>query len=279
MTSFIGWIGVDSRGPASIYLASDSRISWGSPTVWDSARKLFASVRYPELLGYIGDVLFPSQILGQIVDLIDSDVLFGIDDSHEEKWQRFSTQINDSFASYPREKGRSFTVVYATRQGSGVSSVFHLATISWDPSAGWSQQWVVLPTTSGLITALGSGAESVEKWYSRWSRTGQAGTSRSVFSAFCDSLFSREDPYTGGPPQLVGIYRIGAARTFGVIYTGQANVLGLPARALGTLQSIEWRNSLFERCDGTTGQRLQSAQRQPAPSGLGREASRDARKP
>jgi hypothetical protein len=278
MTSFVSWIGVDSRGPTSLYLASDSRISWGSRGYWDAGRKVFGSRRYPELLGYIGDVLFPSQILGQVLDLIDADVLFAAEDSHEGKWHRIANVIKDSFATYPSSEARAFTIVYATRQESGMLSHFYLAVLSWNPSSGWSEGWIPLPNTSGLITTVGSGAESVDRWYSRWSRTSQAGTSRSVFGAFCDSLVSHEDPLTGGPPQLVGLYRIGAARTIGVIYGDKGNVLGLPVNALGQLRSIECRNSLFERCDWATRQRLDSAQPQNASPGLGREVARNVRK-
>ena len=75
MTSFVAWVGVDARGPASIYLASDSRISWVDPDktfeTWDYGRKLFASKKYPEIFGYFGDTLFPSQMLGQVLDLIE----------------------------------------------------------------------------------------------------------------------------------------------------------------------------------------------------------------
>ena len=60
MTSLLAWVGVDSRHLSSIYLASDSRISWGDVANWDFGRKLFASTKYPEIIGYVGDVLFPS---------------------------------------------------------------------------------------------------------------------------------------------------------------------------------------------------------------------------
>ena len=44
MTSFIAWLGVDSRGPTSMYFASDSRISWDKvPGVWDCGQKVFAA--------------------------------------------------------------------------------------------------------------------------------------------------------------------------------------------------------------------------------------------
>jgi hypothetical protein len=47
MTTLISWVGVDNRGAASLYFASDSRISWPGAEIWDHGRKLFACRRYP----------------------------------------------------------------------------------------------------------------------------------------------------------------------------------------------------------------------------------------
>lgn len=270
MTSLISWIGVDSRAPASIYLASDSRISWGDKLTWDYGRKLFASKNYPEILGYFGDVLFPSQVLGQLIDLIDSNLLFGIEDSPESKWLKILSVVQKSFGDYPDEKSRPFSVVYCTRENSGMTSVFHMSTSSWKPDKGWAnERWIDLPKESGIIAVFGSGEEVVNKWYSYWSRTRQNRTSRSVFSAFCDALQSGEDRHSGGAPQLVGIYRKGAAESFGVIYKDKRYVLGLPVDESNNLDAVEWRNNLFERCDWRTMRPLEDAHRHSRPRGLG----------
>ena len=61
MTTLISWVGADQRGPASIRLAADSRISWSlsgsEQKKWDFGKKLFASHSGPEIVGYCGDVL------------------------------------------------------------------------------------------------------------------------------------------------------------------------------------------------------------------------------
>jgi hypothetical protein len=74
MTTLVTWVGVDSRGPASLYLASDSRFTWQPGASWDFGCKLFTARRHPEILGYCGDVLFSSHALGQAVQLIDASV-------------------------------------------------------------------------------------------------------------------------------------------------------------------------------------------------------------
>ena len=272
MTSLVSWIGVDSRAPASVYLASDSRISWGNKLTWDYGRKLFASRNYPEILGYFGDVLFPSQVLGQLMDLIDSDSLFGVEDSPDDKWAKVLSIVQRSFEGYPDEESRPFSIVYCTREGSGMASIFHMSTLSWNPGEGWTdQRWLELPKQSDVIAVFGSGGDAVDKWYSYWSRTRQSGgTSRSVFSAFCDALQSGEDERSGGSPQLVGVYRQGAAESFGVIYEGKRYLLGLPVNESRNLDAIEWRNGLFERCDWRTMKPLEGAQRHSRPRGLGK---------
>ena len=76
MTMLVSWIGIDTHGPTSAYIAADSRISWNMTNKFDFGKKVFASKKYPEILGYAGDVLFPSIVLEQIIELIDADVLF-----------------------------------------------------------------------------------------------------------------------------------------------------------------------------------------------------------
>ena len=266
MTSLVSWIGVDSRAPASIYLASDSRISWENKLTWDYGRKLFASRNYPEILGYVGDVLFPSQVLGQLIDLIDSDSLFGVGDSPDDKWAKILSIVQKSHEGYPDEKSCPFSIIYCTRENSGMASAFHMSTVNWKSGEGWAdQRWLELPKQSGVIAVFGSGENAVNKWYSYWSGTRQSGTSRSVFSAFCDALQSGEDQRSGGAPQLVGVYRKRAAESFGVIYKGKHYLLGLPVDESEKLDAVEWRNSLFERCDWRTMKPLEGAQRHSRP--------------
>lgn len=152
-----------------------------------------------------------------------------------------------------------------------MQSQFDVSAISWDAKTGWKQEFFPMPTTSGIIKAWGSGQGAVDKWYQRWLSTRQGSrTSRSVFSAFCDALAAGEDSFTGGAPQLVGLYRQGMGETFGVIFAGSRYVLGIPSQDLPLANPIEWRNALFERCDGQTMQRLDEAQRHSRPQGLGR---------
>ena len=88
MTTLFSWTGIDTHGPASIYIASDSRISWGKNATWDAGRKLFASKNFPEIFGYCGSVSFPIQILGQLIEHIDDGLLLSESDSIEIKIEK-----------------------------------------------------------------------------------------------------------------------------------------------------------------------------------------------
>lgn len=162
MTSLVAWTGVDSRGPASFYLASDSRISWDMTINWDFARKLFASSRYPDILGYVGDVLFSSQVLGQVMELIDSDNLFLKSDSPDSRFEAIATLIQSAFSTYPKQQRRYFAVVHVSRRADGMSTSFAMFELSWRPDMGWAKRAVQVPLGSSLVEAYGSGQQNIQ---------------------------------------------------------------------------------------------------------------------
>ena len=257
-----------------MYLASDSRISWSSNTVWDYGRKLFASRNHPEILGYCGDVLFPSQVLGQIIEQIDSGILFNCGETHQQKFHKIASIIKQSWGSYPDFSHQGFEVIYCTRQKSGINAEFHVWVLKWTPSNEWAELILPLSSHAGhtsyskIIKVMGSGTQSVEDWYKRWAKSDIGKTSRAVFSAFCDSLESEQDSRSGGVPQLVGMYRQEPAKSFGVIYKEKCYLFGLPVFQSSSYENVEWRNELFECCDGRTMMPSEGAQRHARPSNI-----------
>jgi hypothetical protein len=269
MTTFASWVSVDSRGPSAIYLVADSRISWSAKDTWDQARKVFACRTSADIFGYLGDVQFPSLVLGQICDAIDTGCLLDPSDTPESKFEKIGRQLRASFKGYPQAFAHDFEIGYATRCGEKMHSRFRYFSFRWSKSLGWSSTEVVLPITSETIFVGGSGAKIVEKWKDRWRKTDQGGTSRAIFSSVCDAILSGEDPFSGGLPQLVGIYRNKSGRDFGFCDNGVRAMNGMLLPAERTPASVEWRNRLFELChsDGT---RISDAQQHIAPRGLGR---------
>src|ERR1700749_1635519 len=271
MTTFAAWVGVDERKPASVYFASDSRISWGPQLRWDRGRKLFASRTSPDLLGYVGDVLFPSLALAQVTSLIEAGAMFTAHADPGERFARIQTSVKASFTFYPEAVRQPFTIVYATRESELMESSFHIYTLAWFQHVGWKGKAIPIPDRSSVLCALGSGEAAFSEWQVRWEATSEGGTSRGIFSAFCDALHNKEDPLTGGAPQLVGIYRKGPGRGFGVIYDENPFLFGMPVdkSVASNTTGIEWRNRLFERCD-EKGQLLDKAKKHNLPEISGR---------
>lgn len=251
-----------------MYLASDSRISWQKSESWDTGRKVFASKLQPDIFGFCGDVWFVSQKLSQVVDQLDGGFLCDGETKPPLRHARIFESIRLAFDDVPKKYKGDFTIVHCTRSGGNMTADFSISKISWDSKAGWRQEDLHLPMHSDLVDVLGTGQGAVKSWYQRWKRSDVSGTSRSIFSAFCDALISGEDVRTGGAPQLVGIHRSGDAKTFGIVFGGEPFFLGDrvedPSRATG----VDWYNELLERCDSQTLRRLDYAQAHARPRKL-----------
>lgn len=262
MTSLVAWAGVDSRGTTSVYVASDSRISWGTDG-WNSGRKVFASRSHPEIFGYCGDVVFPSLFLAQAIDLIDAGLLSTADDP-DQVAGRVSSLAQNAFATYPQDQRNPFVIIHCFRRLENMRARFYAYSYEWSGSS-WRCSSLTIPSRSDVIGVWGSGSDAVKKWHELWSGTKQGRTSRAVFGAFCDSLDSSEDQFSGGAPQLVAIHRSYPAKTYGIIWKGKRFLLGIPADDVVQSGKVDWRNALLERCDGETMAVLPDAQRHLRP--------------
>jgi len=269
MTSLIAWIGVDQRGVASTYFASDSRITWGNRESWDHGRKLFVASKYPHLLGYCGDVMFLTQTLGQIVEMIDLGMLADVEGDVNACLERIMGVLSWALASYPSSAIRhGFQVLYGAREGVGLTSRFHVWLISFNGASKLTTEMISLPAKSGLAKILGSGERSFRSHLKQWESSDVGGTSRAVFSAFADSLREGADPASGGPPQLIGLYRTGGGKIFGVVWKGRRYFYGTDVQTLPSTKAVNWHNELFEICDPITLDRKPGAQPQPRPQSL-----------
>ncbi len=249
MTTLISWIGIDQRGPASLYLASDSRISWGSQDHrWDVGRKLFTCRGSADIFGYCGDVLFPSLVLGQFTEAIDRNLVFAPNDNAESRHASLVSMLKLSFQNRHNAPDYDFEILHAARENEGMGAVFRIWRLTHRASSRpWTDDEIPLSHShSGLVAVLGSGSSSVAEFDRKISQTPQGRTSRAVFWAFCDALKSKQDPLSGGAPQLSGLYRKGAAKVFGLLYSGQRYFQGLPLEH-GMFDKIEWRDELFQR--------------------------------
>jgi hypothetical protein len=280
MTALVCWIGVDSRGPSSVYIATESAISWttkvnaNSPdAVWSSGQKVFACKTQPDLFGFFGHVGFPTMVISQLVDLIDRGVLFEKDAPSELRTQRVISVLKWSQLKHPEWCGpfrllSDFWIIHVMREGEGMKCRFRIWEHAWKVGQGWSSVEKSVPTVSGVIISGGSGAAPFSVRDKTWKDSDIGRTSRGVFSAFADSLKAGDDPFCGGAPQLGGLYRIGTSHQFGIIYDGKRYFSGIEVSADWATGAVDWFNERFERCDPETLQIKTGAQPQPRPKGI-----------
>jgi hypothetical protein len=271
MTTLVAWLATDSTGPASVYIASDSRISWSAPQGrWDAGRKLFACDTSPDIFGYCGDALFPVHALGQVVELADHGVLFMPGAGATERHAALVQCIKRSFSLRAAALDSGFSIVHVARDCEGMSSQFLVWRTGFSRSGAPSDNiCATVEASEGgksrRLVALGTGAESYVRETLRWSGSAQGGTSRGFFTALCDVLDRQDDPASGGAPQLVGLYRNGNGRSFGIVHKGTKYFHGLPVPELDAYGSVEWRDDAFQRINPQTLKLVRGAQRQVRP--------------
>lgn len=264
MTTLIAWVAYPQSNIASaVYLASDSRITWGSKNSrWDAGRKLFTVSTSAHAFGYSGDVVFPSLVLAQVTTAVDNKLLFEDNAPPEDQHAIILSVIKSSFDRRHNAPNHSFTIVHVHRDKSGRAASFRVWRIDYDHRSGsWSDNSLELPQETTTIIELGSGASASRKYIQRWSASDVGGTSRSIFSAFCDALQGENDPLSGGAPQLAALYTKGPAWPLGVVYGGRHYLHGLPLARQTHSSTLEWRDKLFQRVDGDDGHPIKMARR------------------
>ncbi|EJL22852.1 hypothetical protein [Novosphingobium sp. AP12] len=267
MTTLILWTAVDSRGPSAIYVASDSRITWGTAhSRWDSGRKVFSGGKFPDIFGYAGDVLFPSLVISQVTELSEQGFLWQNSHDAEERHAIFIDSMKNSIGRRHNSPDQDFHIFHGARDGAGLSCTFK----AWKTSYSVSKREFidraidvyVGDPRSRLLAAVGSGEDAFMNEIVQWQSSSQTNTSRAIYSAFCDALHNKIDPLSGGSPQLVGLYRKASAKVFGHVDGNGCHVLGLPVDPSALSSEIEWRDRLFQRVCPHTGDIVPGAQRQ-----------------
>ena len=266
MTLIIAWIGVDDKKegkkPASLYIASDSRYSWGISNKYDSGIKVFGSSRFPEIFGFCGDVLIPTIIFGQLLPQIDSGIILNDTDSDTIKNKKILNFIKTSIENYPKEQSTgSFTILHGTRIG----KEFSCFKTSFDKTNGLKNEKISIPLISTKICSEGSGKKEFDFNFQEWERERHNNyrTSRGVFHCLSETLKTIKDPMTGGLPQIVGLYRINNSRIFGIVENKKKYIYGKESSEDINSKRIEWRNEKFERINPETLKIISGAQRQP----------------
>lgn len=277
MTTLISWISYDQNKQASLYVASDSRLSWGNKANWDSGRKIYCSSKHPEIIGYCGDVVFCSQIISQIITYIDSCDVFEKQSYSESRFSLINNLVQRSFGDYPKQFSLdNFEIIYATREE---KYNFHAYLISWNKKYGWGWEKLNIPDKTGLIIASGSGGSLFRKKYAAdFLRSDIGGFSRSFYTCLCGHIHSQADLLTGGTPQMAGLFNKDPAKHHGILINNRRYIYGMEVDENQNINNVRWVNEKFENCDGNAQIRLSSAQPQPFPKNIGKPLGKDTRR-
>ena len=273
MTTLASWAGVDREGGiSSLYLVSDSRFSDARTgnLITDEGQKIYACQTAPHLFGYCGWVNFAAAVLKKMVAQVDAGGFFDPGDNidlKQEKVARFLKEDLDRVLPDDISKlDLSFTILHAARERTGLTSQFRLWLNNWSSKAGWVTKERDLPTKhSELVYQDGSGAKALLIEHGKWQGSDVAETSRAVFGAFCGALLAGKDDYSGGAPQLGGLFRDFGAQYLGVVYRKEIYFKGKRVGLPPIPEVMEWFNEKFERCDPLTRERRPEAQQQPTP--------------
>ncbi len=200
--------------------------------------------------------------------MADNGLLFKEGFSCKEKFEAIKEKLIQIFNKYPHPEAQIFNnslqIIHASRETDNCRKFF-FHSIEWHRSSGWRGKEVNLPDKSKVIFEGGTGANEFIENYKRYEEGENKSTSRNVFHCFCDTLFNIKDHFCGGAPQLVGIISKPEtkAKKFGIIKDRKRYLFGSEIDDLNNFDSIEWRNDLFELCDGRTLQKLEKAKAQP----------------
>jgi len=256
MTLVLSWLARDSRKVSAAYIASDSRISWDlttnsrglefAPIAWDSGRKLFVFRNYPDIVAYCGDVLFPTQLITQAIDIFDMRVNSSSID-FPERISQFTSLLKEQLNRYPTDLLGKFEILIAGRYLDAYQ--FGRYYLKWDSKVlieSYLSENALLFETAII---LGSGKSSFEAFYvSRFSKSDMHNFSRAGFSALSDYLkWDGKEKHCGGATQLVSIFNQGQPKVIGTIFGNERYILGSRVDNFSITEGFDWRDELFQR--------------------------------
>lgn len=193
---------------------------------------------------------------------IDNGLLLSEYDTSDIKNRKIFDYIKSSFRGYPKSSlAGTFTILHGTR----AENEFKPYKISSNKKGDLTEENIELPYISTKVFSAGSGKEEFDTNWIHWDtmRHNNYRTSRAVYHCLEKTLKEIKDPSTGGLPQIIGLFRIGSSRLFGVVENGKKFIYGKQVSETATVQSIEWRNENFERVNPETLNIIEGAQRQP----------------
>lgn len=266
MTTLLSWKGKDSRGIASVYLASDSRFSWGEYN-WDYGQKVYGCISFPEIIGYCGDVLLATNIISSLIGLIDNEIIYKNDISSDEKNRIVFKYVKEKFELFP--KNSNTTIVHIIKDIDNIFSYYEM-NYSYKSNC-WTnvKKSSVMENKSDIIEVYGSGGGFYRNNIIKNKKSDLYETSRFYYMVFCSTLEEAKDKLTGGAPQIVGLYRgLNNSVNIGTIWNGERFIYGMKIKDEFRIDKVEWRNTNFERYRATENELIKGAKKQPRPTNM-----------
>lgn len=265
MTSLIAWIAYTKQktGPAfprAIYVASDSRITWGAySNRWDAGRKVFGPGVAPHIFGYCGDVVFPSLVIGQVASALDAGILFPPSASSHRKHEVVYDLLKTSFEARHNAPKQDFWIVHVLLEQPWPAPAFRAWLVSFVAGA-WNSEVVSLPTCTSPMKILGTGASTTRAHVKKWIDAA-GNTSWAIFSGFCDALNSGVDKFSGGPPQVAALFGAEERQNFGIVKDGKLYLNGLRVPPTSAKRNVQWYDENFQRINPITMKPMAGARR------------------
>ena len=114
-------------------------------------------------------VLFPTTVLSQIIEMIDSGVFFEELMSCDEKNRLVYEKLNYTINKYPKSFcGDIIEILHISRETIVKKyPKFYAYRMTWNKAKGWTSNKVLMPRESNIICVLGSGSsEFIENYKS-----------------------------------------------------------------------------------------------------------------
>jgi len=268
LTTLVSWVSYSDTGqrpelPKAIYIASDSRITWGSVDKrWDSGRKIFASALEPHIFGYCGDVVFPALFLSQLNSAIDEKLLFEKTTAFSDRQDMITHLAKEMFDNRYDAPCENFTILHASRSKAWPDTEFGIFRIDYKAgSNSWSSTKLNIPDKTSPLIFLGSGGASARDHVNVWNKSDVAGTSRAIYSGVCEAIASGKDLLSGGVPQVAALLTQKSPKQLGFFRDGRYFYNGFELPFGPALTSVKWFDSLFRQIDPATSLPLQGARR------------------
>lgn len=247
MSTVVAWATDEGTGNiGSCYLASDSRITGGQD--WDYGQKVFA-LKKGGIMAYVGNVLFPTQILSQLIDLIDRELIYQDDEPNNQKAEKIFSYLSEATTNYFQSLKNTIVTFILVKD-----KKFDLYEIHFAPNKLIFEE--IIP---GQPFVYGSGKKSFDKAYNKLNLKDKRNVnqnvidekvfSRYIFQALVTSVVSGVDVMSGGNIQIAGLYKNGVSQPFGYIKDKKMYLYGLEIAQTDSLSNIQWRNEKFEVCD------------------------------